>query len=154
MKERPILFSGPMVRAILDDRKTQTRRIVKHIPALGSPEEWCAKHACSDFGMIVGDYRSFCPHGQAGDRLWVKETFLAQSFGIDDLTIRYVATPDTYYAHGAGDGSVPVSGLAVYYWMLDKSKKMTTSRLAARLSSCRAGRAASRSRLPMSTWNG
>ena len=81
MKERPILFSGSMVRAILDCRKTMTRRIVKpqpffddrgllwwhwsknagsaNIEPVGSPsEEWLAR----------------CPYGVAGDRLWVRET--------------------------------------------------------------------------------
>ena len=57
MIERPILFSAPMVRAILDDTKTQTRRIVKPQPA----GEWAATG------------RSSCPYGQPGDRLWVRE---------------------------------------------------------------------------------
>lgn len=49
-RERPILFSGPMVRAIIEGRKTQTRRIVRP-------------------GQDV------CPYGVPGDRLWVRETF-------------------------------------------------------------------------------
>lgn len=60
MKERPILFSGPMVRAILAGHKTQTRRVVKAAP-YGSPNHWLAGYPC--------------PYGIAGDRLWVKETF-------------------------------------------------------------------------------
>ena len=56
MKERPILFSAPMVRAILDGSKTQTRRVVK--------------------GEVVeGGVAEGCPHGTVGDRLWVRETF-------------------------------------------------------------------------------
>lgn len=79
MKERPILFSAPMVRAILEGRKTQTRRIVKHIPALGGPLGWCAAAKAQEPGWvyIVGDYRRFCPYGVPGDRLWVKETWCA-----------------------------------------------------------------------------
>lgn len=57
MKERPILFSGPMVRAILDGRKTQTRRVVK--PRQGMLDDWT--------GLP-------CPYGKPGDRLWVRET--------------------------------------------------------------------------------
>lgn len=59
-KERPILFSGPMVRAILDGRKTQTRRIVK--------DESKAKRDID--GIYWG-----CPYGLIGDRLWVRETW-------------------------------------------------------------------------------
>ena len=70
MKERPMLFSGPMVRAILDGRKTQTRRLVKpqpnYVNTLGVPFYPDGK------GPV--DYRC-CPYGQPGDRLWVKETF-------------------------------------------------------------------------------
>lgn len=56
MKERPILFSAPMVRALLDGRKTQTRRIVKFPHP---PEGWHVNN---------------CPYGQPGDRLWVRES--------------------------------------------------------------------------------
>jgi hypothetical protein len=66
VRERPILFSGPMVRAILDGPKTQTRRVVK--PA------W------QGLPLDNPDYRSDalarCPYGQPGDRLWVRETWL------------------------------------------------------------------------------
>jgi hypothetical protein len=56
MKEHPILFSGEMVRAILDGRKTQTRRIVRPPP----------DSKTAGFGR--------CPYGVPGDRLWVRET--------------------------------------------------------------------------------
>jgi len=84
MKERPILFSGPMVRAILDGRKTQTRRLVKHIPMLGEPKAWCATAKAQEPGWvhIVGDYTRFCPHGQPGTHLWVRETFCCK-MGVD-----------------------------------------------------------------------
>lgn len=67
MKERPILFSGAMVRAILEGRKTQTRRLVKPQPpsTARSKKPWCS----------VEDLLKACPYGVAGDRLWVRETF-------------------------------------------------------------------------------
>lgn len=84
MKERPILFSAPMVRAILDGRKTMTRRIVKNkeIRGLCSREQWDAAKAhpsmqTPDF-RFFGDHGPFslpCPYGSPGDRLWVRETF-------------------------------------------------------------------------------
>lgn len=70
MKERPIIFSGPMVRAILDGRKTQTRRIVNPQPDCG-----LTSLATTTIAMKEGRYSIFCPYGQPGDRLWVRETF-------------------------------------------------------------------------------
>jgi len=78
MKERPILFSGPMVRAIFDGQKTQTRRVVKYIPDLGEPENWCCDNIDEEFFIrLAGNYRRYCPYGVPGDRLWVRETFYA-----------------------------------------------------------------------------
>lgn len=89
VKSRPILFSGPMVRAILEGRKSQTRRIVKPQPP-GSINELhggeLSKRAPYDieddeqrvFGWGFqgddNDYYKF-PYGKIGDRLWVRETF-------------------------------------------------------------------------------
>jgi hypothetical protein len=75
-KERPILFSGEMVRAILDGRKTQTRRIVKPQPAgLWGSTGKVFGHTFS--GVLEGpkDHYWVCKYGQPGDRLWVRETF-------------------------------------------------------------------------------
>ena len=84
-----MLFNGPMVRAILEDRKTVTRRAVKSdwIQSERAPLEtspgiyhfWCS-----------GERR--CPYGKPGDRLWVRETFVG---GQNGTAIRYRATePD------------------------------------------------------------
>jgi hypothetical protein len=65
--ERPILFSTPMVKAILEGRKTQTRRVTK-------PQ---AEDAAEDDVLIGGRWKpiqSVCPYGQVGDRLWVRGT--------------------------------------------------------------------------------
>lgn len=70
MKERPILFSGPMVKAILEGRKTQTRRIVKGpAQAAMSKDNPCDEE---DGGVL---WVKQCPYGQPGDRLWVRETW-------------------------------------------------------------------------------
>jgi hypothetical protein len=66
MNDRPIIFSGPMVRAILEGRKTQTRRVIKPQPTEPANTPWLKN------GWLEP---SRCPHGQPGDRLWVKETF-------------------------------------------------------------------------------
>lgn len=87
MKEKPILFSGPMVRAILDGRKTQTRRVIKPAPLPDTDEiryldEGWAYEAILE--SETANYRAFvanprrgksfrCPYGAPGDRLWVRE---------------------------------------------------------------------------------
>lgn len=83
MRERPILFSGPMVRAILAGTKTQTRRVVKPQPThfLGGPGVTysdgsecpltpCIEHPNKPFSVEIR-----CHYGQPGDRLWVRETW-------------------------------------------------------------------------------
>lgn len=72
-KERPILFSAPMVLAILDGRKTQTRRIAK-VTSDGCKEGFITPLA----GFVprsIENHFSYCPYGKPGDRLWVRETF-------------------------------------------------------------------------------
>ncbi|MCQ0723729.1 hypothetical protein [Klebsiella pneumoniae] len=78
MKERGMIFNGEMVRAILDGRKTQTRRPIKwkqtRFTEIGEREDgskwpWSedAEHAC--------DFWHPCPFGAVGDRIWVRETW-------------------------------------------------------------------------------
>jgi hypothetical protein len=77
VKERPILFSGPMVRAILDGSKTQTRRVAKH-PLAQAAVRINSYKGQSEFDCIFSDNTGgiiCCPHGTPGDRLWVRETF-------------------------------------------------------------------------------
>lgn len=70
-QERPIVFSAPMVRAILGGRKTQTRRLVKP-QSEGSLASLADYSANGSFGL-AGHIDS--PYGLPGDRLWVRETF-------------------------------------------------------------------------------
>ena len=72
MKERPILFSAPMVRAILEGRKTMTRRVVKlrHGADVVVTNGQVWKPARVDYAGYVD-----CPYGQVGDRLWVRESW-------------------------------------------------------------------------------
>lgn len=72
MKERPILFSAPMVRAILESRKSQTRRIVKAQPAPGCIGTFGPG---MPFIRTEGGKNHLCPYGAPGDRLWVRETW-------------------------------------------------------------------------------
>jgi len=69
VKERPILFSAPMVRALLAGTKTQTRRAIK-VPSVAP---WTQHEDGYWSGAGTGLIR--CPYGQPGDRLWVRETW-------------------------------------------------------------------------------
>jgi hypothetical protein len=92
MKEHPILFSGPMVRAILAGRKSQTRRVVKPKYEIGM-WDWDPKD--KSYGPFIadkyGDYHKVTDYApwQPGDRLWVRETFAdlrGMGFGNDPVT--------------------------------------------------------------------
>jgi len=81
IKERPILFSAPMVRAILDGRKTVTRRALNEraLKNIGYGVQLGECHELPTEGPLhpnsIGYCTDFCPYGQPGNRLWVRETF-------------------------------------------------------------------------------
>ena len=102
MTDRPILFSAPMVRALLAGTKTQTRRAVK-LKAWHTVEErdngqhWPWMYD----GERNADYWLPCPYGQPGDRLWVRETWMdLQGTGVEHRDLagklqRYSYAADT-----------------------------------------------------------
>ena len=114
MKERPILFNGEMVRAILAGHKTQTRRPIRglgnvwHVdrllgdwPLSRDPEptptgswEWRLQTDVDDYA----DFRMNCPFGIPGDRLWVRETWAHYQ------TIDAIRSPDGRYRQEVSDG--------------------------------------------------
>lgn len=79
MKERPILFSAPMVRALLDGTKTQTRRVVKPVRGYEHNNICRPDMAAEPWDVWWhGEYETVgvmqaCPYGQPGNRLWVRE---------------------------------------------------------------------------------
>lgn len=100
MKERPILFSGPMVRAILAGTKTQTRRIVKPQPykiwpisgglvASGSKADyetnWDGVSKFSGKSPYPDRRILSCPYGQPGDRLWTQEQYFINGWEWEDV---------------------------------------------------------------------
>jgi hypothetical protein len=111
-KERPILFSGSLVRAILEGRKTQTRRPVKqqHIQVDGTGHPFTMRWDAEEGINWRRDVPS--PYGTPGDRLWVRETWrpeVAHSHGMDACDCGDVFV--TYAADGKGrifeDGVMP-----------------------------------------------
>lgn len=89
MTEKPILFSGAMVKAIMEGRKTQTRRVIKlsdgslcdddDIPA---HDNWDTVDYIMDFSKTYPYWKQLdCPYGKAGDTLWVREKWQGQEGG-------------------------------------------------------------------------
>ncbi len=110
MKSRPILMSAPMVLALLEGRKTQTRRVVKgaeQFPEIIRFEPWAIDEEVQrrESGIPLwfsrepdGTCREWgCNHGGPGDRLWVRETFNRSSVAHDGGIYRAVL----YCADGA-----------------------------------------------------
>lgn len=101
MKERPIIFSAPMVRAILAGTKTQTRRIVPTMVTCGRVE-YPGKRDGRGYSRVnwldtaegMAQAAQECKYGLPGDRMWVKETWGAVPHmmgGIQPETLRYRA---------------------------------------------------------------
>jgi hypothetical protein len=93
-KNRPILFSAPMVRALLDGSKTQTRRVAKIKRVDAHPQnpiiqvatmEGAGKQFWANSQISHPNHISkACPHGQVDDQLWVRETFMdMRATGVD-----------------------------------------------------------------------
>ncbi len=102
MKERPIIFSGPMVRAILDGRKTRTRRLVgltQLQPSETPGYDWTfrgrapvrsiaqqqRRKGSGWQDLTTAELLALCPYGRPGDRLWVRETFCLRDPATDDV---------------------------------------------------------------------
>lgn len=92
MKERPIIFNAEMVRAVLDGRKSQTRRVIKPQPTfIEMSGRWMWKvpkskqrHNCDTVYTGSREWHEYapdgcCPYGVSGDRLWVRETWRVAS---------------------------------------------------------------------------
>ncbi len=124
MRDLPILFSGPMVRAIPDGRKTVTRRVMKPQPPArngivnaaycGHPKVWLPTGSIGD--DTPGKWLS--PYGGPGDRLYVRETTEVDEDTSDSLRLsRYAADkapclfpePSTWRSMGLSPtGTIPV----------------------------------------------
>lgn len=88
-KEHPILFSTPMVNAILEGRKVQTRRIVK-----GTALEWLEQGFTPEF--VADPDNNLCPFGKVGHLLWVRETFAIEESPNEYRLVIYKATDPEY----------------------------------------------------------
>lgn len=109
--EKPILFKDDMIRAILEGRKTQTRRVMKVQPPTDNHQLLTimsstdrSKEGKSHWAIlndektsVIDGHNQFfsCPYGQPGDRLWVRENFLQLMHGqVTDGRMKYCASID------------------------------------------------------------
>ena len=117
MKEKPILFSGPMVRAILDGTKTQTRRVVKPQPEsvhdgepywhIGGYRAWQFRDVY-DVLRMGGGNPLHCPYGDPGDRLWGRESWAKALYGCGvELLERWEPGKEGPYGVGAIYAATP-----------------------------------------------
>jgi len=84
MKESPIIFSTEMVRAILEGHKTMTRRVIKLQPSFyGRDVHWKGKLFAHEAGNWHKAISQFCPYGQVGSRLWVREAHKLTKIQLD-----------------------------------------------------------------------
>lgn len=95
MKEHPILFSAPMVRAILAGNKTQTRRVVKPQPIFIADPHVPFKTSDANPKGIIN-----CPYGRRGDRLWVREAWQGPLLESDEQVDEFRQSPDIYKKPG------------------------------------------------------
>jgi len=122
MSEKPILFNGEMVQAILDGRKTQDRRVIKPQPDYSHLKAGVEleAHKCPQLGPVhigrqewglygkpyhpsdVPCYAYDCPYGQPGDRLWVRETWGRYEKADGEILYLYITDcgPNAHVAGG------------------------------------------------------
>lgn len=142
MKERPILFSGEMVRAILAGRKTMTRRIVTPQPPIdylaigsgyvGADQYWTTFDDPANAAALI---TAKCPYGKPGSRLWVKETW-----AIDfEKNILYRATDESPSSMGTYGAKKIVDGVPSV-WRPSIFMPRAASRLTLEITAVRAER--------------
>lgn len=113
IKERPILFSGAMVRAILSGQKTVTRRPVKRLAL-----QWLDDGFEPSF--VADPDNAMCPYGKPGDRLWVRETCRADELISGEDGVRYLA--DDAWMMIKDDSQSAIDWLKLYNYGKDKGR--------------------------------
>lgn len=101
MKSKPILFSAPMICAILEGRKTQTRRVMKRKFPFGEIEPNVTSLGGCPVHFPDGSWENeWCPYGWQGSRLWVRETFQWVDMGDDSGYVYRATDPDWQTTEG------------------------------------------------------
>lgn len=139
MADRGIIFAAPMVRALLDGRKTQTRRLFAARWGLGAPVN-LRHHGVGDYSGLADDPASwgfpFAEDGcdmslkhwpqtsgySPGDRLYVREAIRCFADVSDDAEFTYLADGRRWHT-GPCTGDIPDAGLKSYFKLVDRAKK-------------------------------
>lgn len=146
MTERGMIFNSEMVRAILDGRKTQTRRIIKDCTVGRDPISKFIQVGKKFIGCYPEDVpeliRECCPYGVPGDRIWVRETFQGPLFDFEQM--------EAYQEDSSKFKNQNFVSTKLMESQLLSFLTLTTICIVAgaRQSTCRAGHPASRWRLP------
>lgn len=138
VRSRPILFSAPMIRALLDGRKTQTRRVLKPQPRLaGNGADWywdAPKYP--RFGNVSGRWSDACPYGAVGDQLLVRETHYIEP-GTTAETWDRTSEDEVVYA---ADGDIGWAGEGGIRWRPSSHMPRWASRITLEITGIRAER--------------
>lgn len=138
MKERPIIFSSPMVRSILDGRKTQTRRVVKLRG--GHEQELIGTRGKFDAAFSEDiDSGVNCPYGLPGDRLWVREKWTG-TFHLENFHIAYAADGSERFADAPPGYVLPKSALKPDNWVTPLFMPRWSSRITLEITDVRVQR--------------
>ena len=98
MAEHPLPMSAPMVRAILDGKKTQTRRLVKPQPQMVTDMRTQPWDGSADVLLsLMTKAGKTCPYGKSGDQLWVRETVFINHFMGLQVPVAERADCELYY---------------------------------------------------------
>ncbi|MBE8816267.1 hypothetical protein F3H66_22270 [Serratia marcescens] len=118
MKDRPVIFNSEMVRAILDGRKTQTRRVIANVsPDNCIPLQKPTKTKDGIYTHVMdAPGHGLCPFGRVGDRLWVRETWgvVSHDFDENERIIDWVPDRPATAIHEMPFGNGYYSGHAIY----------------------------------------
>ncbi|HEJ6970394.1 TPA: hypothetical protein SMF36_000345 [Serratia marcescens] len=118
MKERPVIFNGEMVRAILDGRKTQTRRVIANVGSDNCiPLQKPTKTKDGIYTHVMdAPGHGLCPFGRVGERLWVRETWgvVSHDFDENERIIDWVPDRPATAIHEMPFGNGYYSGHAIY----------------------------------------
>jgi hypothetical protein len=144
MKDRPIIFSADMVKAILEGRKTHTRRVMKQQPYTLRVEGFGYPTKEGGFVSLRSEHcLNECPYGKPGDRLWVRETWTGtwhDTDGLENMHISYAADGSERFVIAPEDYVLPKAATKAGGWVSPLFIKRFASRITLEITDVRVQR--------------